>query len=358
MTVIKSLSQVRELGFGQYFCPTMAVARGNAKGWSELRFQPTENFSLHPAAKVLHYGQEIFEGLKAFRRQDGSTTLFRPRENVRRMSRSAEIMAMPSFPEAAFLDGVVGLTRELLSFVPTEPGSLYLRPTMVGVSPTLGVAPSQDYLFYILASPVGGYFGDVRSDMPATVAVWVDPVHVRAVRGGLGSAKTGANYAASLRAVNEAKKRGFHNVLFLDAIERKYLEELSGMNVFVVEDGVLRTPPLGDTILAGITRDSLLRIAAALKIPASEEAIEIHDLIAKLEKGAPIEVFACGTGASVTGIRELGWEDRRVLVGDGRPGPVTTRLYRELLNLQYGRPSELSRPGQSDGPEDWNIRCD
>jgi len=341
---------VRDLGFGQYFCPTMLLSQNSGSSWSELRVQTTEDFSLHPAAKVLHYGQEIFEGLKAFRRADGSAALFRPRENIRRMTRSAEIMAMTPFPEAPFLDHMVKFVRELKDFVPAEPGALYLRPTMIGTSPTLGVAPSTEYLFYILASPVGGYFGDVRSDQPAMISVWVDPDRVRAVRGGLGAAKTGANYAASLRSVSEAKRRGFHNVLFLDALEHKHLEELSGMNVFVVDDGKLKTPPLGDTILAGVTRDSLLQMAKDLKIPVSEEALEIHDLIAKIEGGAPIELFACGTGASVTAIREIGWQDRRILINDGRPGEVTTKLYRELLNIQYGRPTACPH-------DDWMVRC-
>jgi branched-chain amino acid aminotransferase len=353
MTVLKSLSGIRELGFGQYFCPTMAWAHGNVKtGWSELRFRPMEDFNIHPAAKVLHYGQEVFEGLKAFRRADGSIGLFRPRDNIKRMTRSAEIMAMLPFPEDVYLDGIVRLTRELRDFVPNEPGALYLRPTLVGTSPTLGVAPSQDYLFYVLASPVGGYFGDVASDRPSCVSVWVDEQRVRAVRGGLGAAKTGANYAASLRSVAEAKKRGFHNVLFLDALEQRKLEELSGMNVFVVDDGKLITPPLGDTILAGVTRDSLLKMAKDLGIPTREEPIEIERLVSRIESGAAVEFFACGTGASITALREIGWRDRRVLVHGGEPGPVTTRLYRELLNIQYGRPTQAP---VCDG---WIVTCD
>jgi len=337
MAIIESLKPVSELGFGQYFCPLYVQSSYENGSWSEPELLPYRGISLDPAAKVFHYGQEIFEGMKIFRHPNGTTKLFRPRANIARMARSAEILAMPSFPEELFLKSIYLLAARTKSFVPPEPGALYLRPTMIGTSPTLGVSPSKDYLFYILASPVGGYFANSGDEgSPAVVSLWVALDHVRAVRGGLGEAKTGANYAASLLAVSEAKKRGFGNVLFLDAIKREFLEELSGMNIFIVEDGILKTPRLGDTILRGITRDSILKLAQNEKIPTEECDISIHKVVEGLNSGRVTEVFACGTGASLTSVGELGWKDEKILVGNGKAGKISTRLFKLLCGVQFG----------------------
>ena len=227
MNIIEHLPPLAELGFGKYFAPQMMMARFDKGQWQPWTLCSVQDFHLNPTAKVLHYAQEIFEGLKAFKTASGKTALFRPQENIRRMTRSAEILSMPPYPEGEFLKGMKALVERCRGLVPDEPGALYLRPTMIATDSTLGVAPSTEYAFFVLASPVGGYFGATKSDKPATVSVLVTSDHVRACPGGLGAAKTGANYAASLFAVQMAKKKGFHNVLFLDAIHHRNLEELS-----------------------------------------------------------------------------------------------------------------------------------
>jgi branched-chain amino acid aminotransferase len=348
LNTIEELLPLSELGFGKWYGKLMVEAvykNGEWKPWTLSNVHPLD---LHPGAKALHYSQEIFEGLKAYRQPDG-VFMFRPNANISRMSRSAHALAMPPFPEDQFLDALQTLVGKLKSLTPELPGSLYLRPTMIGSSPSLGVAPSSEYLFYILASPVGGYFGDVTSDKPATISIWISDKHVRAVRGGLGAAKTGANYAASLRAVAEAKQLGFTNVMFIDAIERRYLEELSGMNVFVVENGVLKTPPLGDTILAGVTRDSLIQIAKHLRMNVQETPISIDDLLKGLANGDVSEVFACGTASVVTTIGELGWRGERIRVGSGQPGPFATDLYRTLCAMHSGQQAPLAA--------EWLVKC-
>lgn len=338
MTIIKSLVPVSELGFGQYFCPHYVRAFCRNGQWEKPELLPYGGLDLDPAAKVLHYGQEIFEGLKVYKGPQGQHQFFRPQENFRRLERSAQILSMATVPEDIYRFSLQSLAKKCADLVPAEPGSLYLRPTLIGISPTLGVAPAKDYLYFLLASPVGGYFGSTgASGQPATVNVWISDAHVRAVRGGLGAAKAGANYAASLRAVAEAKSRGFSNVLFLDAIERKYLEELSGMNIFVVDKGVLKTPELGDTILAGITRDSILQLAAFEKIPVQEAKISVQELLRGLADGSVTEVFACGTGASITAVGELGWQNEKIAVGNKGAGPLTTRLFQKLCAIQFGR---------------------
>jgi branched-chain amino acid aminotransferase len=361
MNVVTKLPPLSELGFGLYFAPEMALSKYERGQWSPVEIVPLQNLSLHPAAKVLHYAQEIFEGLKAFKRSENGkveTTLFRPQDNIRRMSKSAELMAMPPFPEEKFLKCLIELVGRSPQLIPENPGALYLRPTMVGTSTQLGVAPAQEYLFYVLASPVGGYFGSVQGDQPAQINVWVSETHVRAAPGGVGAAKTGANYAASLRPVAEAKKRGFSNVLFLDAIHHRNLEELSGMNVFAVLGGQLKTPLLGDTILDGVTRKSLIQIAQSLGISCSEENISIEELIAQSNQ-ASCELFACGTGASVTSIGELGFKEKIHKIGTGKPGPITTKLYQALLQIQTGQKSKILESSQwaEALTTNWCVKC-
>jgi len=348
VNIVQSLPQDKELGFGIYFAPEMIVAHYKNSQWQKSEIIPTQNFQLHPAAKVLHYAQEIFEGLKAFNRK-GEICLFRPHDNIRRMSISAEIMAMPPYPEEDFLESMKVLVRKSSHLVPSKPGALYLRPTMIGTSTALGVAPATEYLFFVLASPVGGYFGKVAGDKPSGISIWVTSEYTRAAPGGLGVAKTGANYAASLRAVAQGKKAGYSNVLFLDSERRKYIEELSGMNVFVVHNGVLKTSPLKDTILDGVTRRTLIELAKNLKIPFEETQVSIDDLIAGTTTGAFSEMLACGTGASVTAISELGWKDQKISINQGKIGPVTQVLYENLLAIQNGDKEPLHK--------DWIIKC-
>ncbi len=337
---------LRDLGFGKYFCPWMATSTYENGRWSNFQIEAASDLKLSPAAKALHYGQEIFEGVKAFL-QPSKIALFRPDANIKRMTHSAEVLSMPAFPEKDYLAAMKALIQKCKAYVPPEPGALYLRPTMVATTPTLGVAPATEYTFFILASPVGGYFGEVKSDSPAAISVLITEKFVRAVRGGVGSAKTAANYAAGMRAVAESKKLGFTNTLFIDAIEKKYIEELSGMNIFVVEKGILKTPLLNDTILAGVTRDSILKIAKDLGIKASEESISVDQLIGGIQKGEINEVFACGTAAVITAITEMGWQGKRLQVSKGEAGELTSILYKNLLDVFYGRKER----------SDWFVSC-
>jgi branched-chain amino acid aminotransferase len=343
MKVLENAAQMPplgELGFGKFFAPLMATAEYRDGAWHSSQIVKTQDLDLSPASKVLHYGQEVFEGLKVFRSNKG-LSLFRPDRNIQRMAASAEILAMPPVPADLYLKALKDLSRQLESFVPPEPGALYLRPTLIGTTPTLGVQSASEFLFFVLASPVGGYFGDLKLERPASIDVLVTKKYVRAVRGGLGRAKTAANYAASLRAVSEAKKQGFANILFLDAIHQSDLEELSGMNVFVVEGGTLKTPRLGDTILEGVTRDTILALARASGIRCEESTISMSQLIRGLETGLVTELFACGTASSVTSITQLGWDGKRLKVGNGEPGELSTRLFRMLTDTQYGRLNPL-----------------
>jgi branched-chain amino acid aminotransferase len=337
MKIVSQLPPVKELGFGKFFAPQMALSHFSGKQWKPWSLVPSDSFTLSPAAKVLHYAQEIFEGLKAYRQPNGNVVLFRPHANIQRMTRSADLMAMPAFPEDIFLDILKKLTLDFSHLVPETPGSFYLRPTMIGMEPTLGVAPSQEYCFYVLGGPVGGYFGITEIEKPASVNILITETHVRAAPGGVGAAKTGANYAASLRAVNEAKKIGYSNVCFLDAIRREHLEELSGMNVFIVDQGVLKTPKLGDTILQGVTRDSLIQIAPTLGLKVVECDISAPQMIRDIQEGKVTEVFACGTAATVTNIGELGFRGDKIRVGTGSAGPIGTRLYQQLVGIQTGK---------------------
>ena len=330
------------LVFGRVFADLMASARHDpARGWHAAQVGPFQTIPMSPAAKVLHYGLEIFEGHKAYRWPDGSVALFRHRQNAERLNASARRMAMPEVPTQLQIALTEGLVDQLRDWVPNEAGSsLYLRPTLIGTEPALGIGPAQSHLYFIIASPVGPYF----SQGFASVSIRVDEKHIRAAPGGVGSAKTGGNYAAGLLAQEQAKADGFDQVLFLDALERRYLEELAGMNVFVLLDGALCTPPLGDTILAGITRRSLFECAADLGIEAREQPLAIDEVLADIRSGRLSEMMAVGTGAIITPIGELGVGGKRIRIGDGQPGPVTTRLYDTLTGIQQG---------QIDDPYGW-----
>lgn len=341
--VLKELLSLDELGFGKYFCPEMVVAKFIDGKWQPWSLVQAEEFSIHPAAKVFHYSQEVFEGMKVYKHPD-CLALFRPTANIQRMSRSCEALAMPAYPEEEYLKSLVELVKASQRFVPEEPGSLYLRPTMIGTSPFLGVAAASEYVFFILASPVGGYFGSVVADKPAGIRVRVSTKHVRAAPGGVGFAKTGGNYAASLKVLTDTRASGFNDVMFLDAVERKYIEELSGMNVMVVSGNKISTPPLGDTILPGITRDTLLKIAKADGMEIAEEKIDIHQVLEDIESGKNIEVLACGTAAVVTAIESITYKEKEYKVYSGDPGPITTKLYSRLNDFQRGR----SEPIESD----------
>jgi branched-chain amino acid aminotransferase len=315
----------------------VAVVRYNqTAGWHGARIEPRANFSLDPAAAVFHYAQEIFEGLKAYKRDDGGVNLFRPDANARRFQSSAERMAMPLLPEAAFLEAVEELVRIDRAWMPGGEGSLYLRPFMIASEIFLGVKPSAEYIFAIIASPVGSYF----KGGPAPVSIWVSENYTRAAIGGTGAIKCGGNYAASLRAQAEAIEHGCDQVVFLDAIERRYIEELGGMNIFFVfDDGSLLTPPLG-TILPGITRDSIIALMNDSGTPVREEDYTIDQWRADTASGKLKEAFACGTAAVISPIGKVCSTTGDFLIGGGAAGPVAMGLRKKLVDIHYGRAAD------------------
>ena len=324
-----------QLGFGKQFTDRMLVMEYAAgKGWHSPRIQPYGPLSLDPACAVLHYAQEIFEGLKAFRRADGSIALFRAIDNVRRFNRSAARMCMPEVDEAFFLDAIRELVRLEADWVPHSPGTaLYIRPTMIAVDPYLGVKPADNYLCYVILSPVGAYYKGGFSP----VKIWISDEYVRAAMGGTGEAKTGGNYAASLKASMEAASRGFDQVLWLDAEQRKYVEEVGSMNMCFVIDGKVVTSPLRGTILDGVTRRSILALVRDFGVEVDERALSVDEIFEAIESGRMTEAFGTGTAAVVSPVGQFTYRDRTATLGDGKPGEFTMKLYDTLTGIQYGR---------------------
>jgi len=324
------------LGFGKHFSDRMFVVDYQGGQWRSPRIQKFQPFSLSPAAMCLHYAQEIFEGLKAYRTHDGRVTMFRPEANIARMNRSAELLQMPEIDPALFLEGMKQLVRLERDWIPkTEGCSLYVRPTMIAVDPFLGVRPSETYVFFIIAGPVGAYYP--RGFVP--VSIMVSEKHVRAVRGGIGCCKAAANYAASLGGQMEAKKQGFDQVLWLDGVNLRYCEEVGTMNMFfVLGDTVVTAPLEGGTILPGVTRDSVLRLLHdALKVKAEERLLPIDEVIDGAKSGRLQEAFGSGTAAIISAVNEIGFRGERFKVGNGGIGKLSQRLYDELVGIQYGR---------------------
>ncbi len=321
-------------GFGRIFTDHMAIVRyDQTSGWHGARIEARANFPLDPATAVLHYAQEIFEGLKAYKREDGGVNLFRPDANARRFHNSAERMAMAPVPEAVFIEAVEQLVGIDRAWIPGGEGSLYLRPFMIASEVFLGVKPSAAYIFAVIASPVGSYF----KGGPAPVSIWVSQNYTRAAIGGTGAVKCGGNYAASLRAQAEAINHGCDQVVFLDAIERRYIEELGGMNVFFVfDDGSLVTPPLG-TILPGITRDSIIALSKASGTPVREELYTIDQWRSDAASGKLKEAFACGTAAVISPIGKVCSASGDFVINGGAAGPVAMGLRKKLVDIQYGR---------------------
>ncbi len=321
-------------GFGRVFTDHMAVVRYNqAKGWHGARVESRANFPLDPALAVLHYAQEIFEGLKAYKRDDGGVNLFRPDANARRFRSSAERMAMAPLPESVFIEAVEQLVRIDRAWIPGGEGSLYLRPFMIASEVFLGVKPSAEYLFAVIASPVGSYF----KGGPAPVSIWVSENYTRAAIGGTGAVKCGGNYAASLRAQAEAIDHGCDQVVFLDAVERRYVEELGGMNIFFAfDDGSLLTPPLG-TILPGITRDSIMALAKDSGTLRARGGLHDRPMARRRRKRKLKEAFACGTAAVISPIGKVCSTSGDFLISGGAAGPVAMGLRKKLVDIQYGR---------------------
>jgi branched-chain amino acid aminotransferase len=323
-------------GFGRVFTDHMVTIRyADGKGWYDARVEARGPISVDPATAVLHYAQEIFEGLKAYQCSDGRVTMFRPEANAARFRSSAERMAMAQLPEELFLGSLHELIRVDREWIPdTEDGSLYLRPFMYASEVFLGVKPSAEYLYLVIASPVGAYFkGGVKP-----VSVWVSHDYTRAAPGGTGAAKCGGNYATSLIAQAQANEHGCEQALFLDAVERRYVDELSGMNVFFVyADGTLVTPPLTGSILPGITRDSVITLARDNGLTVVERPVAFDEWRADAASGQLREAFACGTAAVITPIGTVRWPDGEFEMAPDGIGPVTADLRTQLVNIQRGR---------------------
>ncbi|MCW2703195.1 MAG: branched-chain amino acid aminotransferase [Blastococcus sp.] len=326
-------------GFGRYFTDRMFVARYRAgQGWYDARLTGYAPLQLDPSTAVLHYAQSIFEGLKAYAQPDGSVATFRPEANAARFARGAKRLAMPPVPEEAFISAVDALVDADRDWVPTGPDqTLYIRPYQMASEPFLGVRPAHEYLFLIIASPAGAYFP--RGVQP--VSVYLSEDYIRAAPGGTGDIKCAGNYAASLLAQEQAIAAGCDQVVWLDAVERRYVEEMGGMNLFFVlgsgDDAELVTPELTGTLLPGITRDSLIQVARAMGHTVTERRFSVDEWRAGVADGTVTETFACGTAAVITPVGEVKARTGDFVVGDGTPGPLTMRLRESLLDIQHGR---------------------
>jgi len=325
-------------GFGTNFTDHMvSIDWEEGRGWFDPTLAPRGPIQLDPAAAVLHYAQEIFEGLKAYRHDDGSIALFRADANAARFNASARRLAMPELPEALFLESIRQIVSADRDWIPDAEGSsLYLRPFMIATEAFLGVRPAKEYTYLVIASPAGNYF---KSGAPA-VSIWVSE-YTRAAPGGTGAAKCGGNYAASLVPQAEAIARGHDQVVFLDAAERKWIEELGGMNLyFVFDDGSLITPPLSGTILPGITRDSIMTLAREEGLEVREERYGLDQWRDDSASGRLVEAFACGTAAVVTPVGKVAGREGEFTVGSGGPGQLTQKLKNRLVAIQRGKEAD------------------
>ena len=323
------------LGFGKIFTDHMFLMDyEGGKGWHHPRIEPYHPFSLDPATLVLHYGQEVFEGLKAYRWQNGEIYLFRPRMNFERLNRSARRLCIPE----TNVEDALEATREIVllekEWVPSEPGSsLYIRPNIIATEAALGVHVSSKYLFYIIVGPVGAYYPQGFNP----VDIYITEKYTRAAQGGLGETKTVANYAASLLAQKEAHDLGYTQVLWLDAVERRYIEEVGTSNIFFYIGDELLTPSLAGTILAGVTRDSVIHIARHWGIKVSERRISLDEVLGAIERKTMKEVFGTGTAAVISPVGKLAYGEKTSLINSGRVGPIAQKLYDYIIGIQYGK---------------------
>ncbi len=324
-----------QLGFGKVFTDYMfSMNYYKGKGWTDPEISKYSPLNIGPAAVVLHYSQEIFEGLKAYAAEDGRILLFRPEENAKRMYDSAERMCMAPFPIEYFLESVTTLVNLEKHWIPRAAGtSLYIRPTLIGTGDALGVHPADDYLFFVILTPVSAYFKEGFKP----ISLYVEDYFIRAAVGGVGNAKTGGNYAASLLAGAKAQEKGFSQVLWLDAREKKYVEEVGAMNIFFVFGQKLVTPDLGGSILPGITRKSVIELARGLGYEVEERPISIDEVLAGIKDGSLTESFGSGTAAVISPVGSLNFKGENHLINGYQVGTVTQNLYTKLIDLQYGR---------------------
>lgn len=338
---LKEKPSIENLGFGKHFTDHMFIMNWSRdQGWHSAQICPYQHFQMDPASTVLHYGQAVFEGLKAYKGSDSQIYLFRPRDNFKRMNKGAVRMSMPRLP----IDNVVKALKALVyldrDWIPEGDGAtLYLRPTMIGTDPFLGLKPSDTYSFYIIMSPVGAYYAEGFSP----TKIFVSNDYVRAVKGGVGDVKTAGNYAASMLASEEAIRNGYTQVLWLDACERKFIEEVGTSNIFFVINDKLVTPPLCGSILEGITRDSVLKLARSWDIGVEERPVSIDEVIATSEDGSLKEAFATGTAAVISPVGELFYNDFSCIINNGIAGSLAIRLFKNLQDIQHGRKQDSFR---------------
>jgi branched-chain amino acid aminotransferase len=318
--------------FGQNFTDHMFIMEHNAEnGWHNARVQPYQPFVLDPASLCFHYGQTLFEGMKAYTNDKGEILLFRPEKHLKRMQEGCRRLCIPDFDIALALKGLVELLKIERDWIPKEEGSsLYIRPTIIATQPTVGIRTSTQYYFYVILSPAGSYYAEGFKP----IDIHVEDEFIRAAVGGTGNVKTGGNYVGTLLAAYHAQKKGFAQVLWLDAKERKYIEEVGAMNVFFVMDGKVVTPPLTGSILPGVTRESVIEILNDWKIPVAEESITIDDVVAQCQSGQLTECFGTGTAAIIAPVGRLGYQGKKYTINHAKVGTITQRLYNHLLKLQ------------------------
>jgi len=342
---LKTKPDDSKLGFGSIFTDHMFNMDYNPKdGWHHPRIEPYASMDMDPATMVLHYGQGVFEGLKAFRTDSGDIQLFRPGDNFKRLNNSARLLCIPEIDEAFALDALKQLLVIEKDWVPSTPGtSLYIRPTIIATDPFLGVRASHTYRYFIILSPVGAYYAEGFNP----VKIWVTRNHVRAVRGGVGEAKTPGNYAASLFAGEQAHQQGYTQVLWLDGIEQQYIEEVGAMNIFFVINGELITPMLSGSILPGITRNTVISLAKKWDIKVAERKISINEVLDAHSSGKLEEIFGSGTAAVISPVGEIKYGDTVITVGNGTVGPMANKFYKTISDIQYGHIED---------PEGWIER--
>lgn len=332
---LKSHPDDSALGFGTIFTDYMFNMDYNSeKGWHNPRIEPYRPIEMDPSTMVLHYGQAIFEGLKAYKTDSGDIQLFRPMDNFKRFNRSGHMLCMPPLDEEFVLKALLQLLEIEKGWVPTEPGtSLYIRPTIIATDPYIGLRSSHTYRFFIILSPVGAYYPEGFDP----VKIWVTTDYVRAVRGGVGTAKTAGNYAASLFATELANKDGYTQVMWLDGVELKYIEEVGSMNIFFCIGDELITPELNQSILSGITRDSVIKLAETWGVNVVERKLSIDEVFKSHTDGQLKEVFGSGTAAVISPVGNIKFKGQEITIGEGKVGPLAERLFDELMNIQYGK---------------------